>query len=213
MQLRVSQFSQTLPPPLQHLSFIIATTNLQLDFSMSTTIDELNDIFAIPPVNELPPDISAELQSICQLHSISPKELSYKWESYSIKMGSEQTKLDLTTVQAFKKDLQEFVEREARNKSHMRSADRKGTFATPRNTSKGGDTFGMYVRPDRCTMILLTSPRLDSITPIQRSTNGSNKRKAPYETPSVPKFNKADGMSSLSDGRSLQSHVDQKGNQ
>ncbi|KAL8770519.1 MAG: hypothetical protein Q9209_003775 [Squamulea sp. 1 TL-2023] len=164
---------------------------------MSAITDELNDIFAIPPVNELPPDVSGELQSICRLHSISPKELSYKWESYSMKMGSEQTKLDLTTVRLFKRDLQELVEREARSKSHMRSADRRAAFATPRNTSKGGDTFGM----------------LDSITPIQRSTGGSNKRKAPDETPSVPKFNKADGMSSPSDGRSLPSHVDQSGNQ
>ncbi|KAL8779464.1 MAG: hypothetical protein Q9213_006918 [Squamulea squamosa] len=164
---------------------------------MSAITDELNDIFAIPPINELPPDISGELQSICRLHSISPKELSYKWESYSMKMGSEQTKLDLTTVRAFKKDLQEIVEREARSKSHMRSADRRGAFATPRNTSKGGDTFGM----------------LDSITPIQRSTGGSKKRKAPYETPSVPKFSKADGMSSPSDVKSLSSRVGQNSNQ
>ena len=114
--------------------------------SMSATVEELNDIFAIPPVNELSPEILGELQSICRLHSISPKELSYKWESYSIKMGSDQTKLDLATARAFKKDLQEIVEREARSKSHVRSADRRGAYATPRNAAKGGDAFGMYVR-------------------------------------------------------------------
>ncbi|KAL8913293.1 MAG: hypothetical protein Q9171_001857 [Xanthocarpia ochracea] len=162
---------------------------------MSVTVEELNEIFAIPPVNELPPEILGELQSICRLHSISPKELSYKWESYSIKMGSEQTRLDLSTARAFKKDLQEIVEREARSKSHVRSADRRGACATPRNAAKGGDAFGM----------------LDTITPIQRSTGGSNKRKAPFETPSVPKFSKADGMSSPSDGRSLATHTDQSG--
>ena len=47
--------------------------------------------------------------------------------------------------------------------------------------------------------------RLDGIvpnTPVpQRSTNGSAKRKAAFETPSVPKFNKAEGMSSPSDAR------------
>ncbi|KAL8929066.1 MAG: hypothetical protein Q9172_000609 [Xanthocarpia lactea] len=159
---------------------------------MSATVEELNEIFAIPPVNELPPEILGELQSICRLHSISPKELSYKWESYSIKMGSEQTRLDLSTARAFKKDLQEIVEREARSKSHVRSADRRGAYATPRNAAKGGDAFGM----------------LDTITPIQR---GRNKRKVPFGTPSVPKFSKADGMSSPSDGRSLTTHTDQSG--
>lgn len=113
---------------------------------MSAITEELNEIFAIPPINELPPDVSGELQSICRLHSISPKELSYKWESYSMKMGSEQTTLDLPTARAFKKDLQEIVEREARSKSHLRSAERRGAYATPRNNAKGGDAFGMYVR-------------------------------------------------------------------
>ncbi|KAL8846255.1 MAG: hypothetical protein Q9221_008645 [Calogaya cf. arnoldii] len=164
---------------------------------MSAITEELNDFFAIPPIEELPPDVFGELQSICRLHSISPKELSYKWESYSMKMGSEQTKLDLATARAFKKDLQEMVEREARSKSHMRSADRRGAYATPRGAAKGGDAFGM----------------LDSITPIQRSTGGSNKRKAPFETPSVPKFSKSDGMSSPSDGRSLPTRTEQNGNQ
>lgn len=114
--------------------------------SMSAITEELNEIFAIPPINELPPDVSGELQSICRLHSISPKELSYKWESYSMKMGSEQTTLDLPTARAFKKDLQELVEREARSKSHLRSAERRGAYATPRNNAKGGDAFGMYVQ-------------------------------------------------------------------
>ena len=112
---------------------------------MSAITDELSSIFAVPPVSELPPDVSGELQSICRLHSISPQELSYKWESYSMKMGSEQTKLDLATVRAFKKDLQEIVERESRSRSHMRSADRKGAYATPRNAAKVGDAFGMSV--------------------------------------------------------------------
>lgn len=52
---------------------------------------------------------------------------------------------------------------------------------------------------------MLTDNRLDGIvpnTPIpQRSTNGTMKRKAAFDTPAVPKFNKIDGMSSPSDGR------------
>ena len=110
---------------------------------MTTSKAELNDLFAIPPVTELSPDVLGELQSILRLHSISPQELSYKWESYSMKMGSEQTKLDLTTARAFKKDLQEMLERESRGKAHLRSVDKRGAYATPRSTGKGDDVFGM----------------------------------------------------------------------
>ncbi len=110
---------------------------------MTTAKVELNDLFAIPPVTELPPDVLGELQSILRLHSISPQELSYKWESYSMKMGSEQTKLDLSTARAFKKDLQEMLERESRGKAHVRSVDKRGAYATPRSTGKEDDVFGM----------------------------------------------------------------------
>ena len=108
---------------------------------MATAKVELNELFAIPPATELPSDVLGELQSILRLHSISPEELSYKWESYTIKMGSEQTKLDLDTARAFKKDLQEMLERESRGKAHVRSVDKRG--ATPRSTGKGDDVFGM----------------------------------------------------------------------
>ena len=110
---------------------------------MATIKAELNDLFALPPVTELPPDIMGELQSILRLHSISPQELSYKWESYTMKMGSEQTKLNLLTARAFKKDLQEMLERESRGKAHVRSVDKRGAYATPRSAVKGDDVFGM----------------------------------------------------------------------
>lgn len=52
---------------------------------------------------------------------------------------------------------------------------------------------------------LLIKRRLDGIVPNtplpQRSTNGAMKRKAAFDTPAVPKFNKSDGMSSPSDAR------------
>ena len=112
---------------------------------MATTMADLNDLFALPPVTELPPDIMGELQSILRIHSISPQELSYKWESYTMKMGSEQTKLDLPTARAFKRDLQEMLERESRGKAHVRSVDKRGAYATPRSAAKGDDVFGMYV--------------------------------------------------------------------
>ena len=112
---------------------------------MASMKDELNELFAILPVAELPPDVLGELQSICRLHSISPQELRYKWESYSMKMGSDQTQLNLNTARAFKKDLQEMLERESRGKAHHRSADKRATHATPRHAGNTDDVFGMYV--------------------------------------------------------------------
>ena len=54
-------------------------------------------------------------------------------------------------------------------------------------------------------LLMLTENRLDGIvpnTPVpRRSTNGAMKRKAAFDTPAVPKFHKADGMSSPSDAR------------
>lgn len=92
------------------------------------------------------PDIMGELQSMLRLHSISPQELFYKWESYSLKMGAEDTMLDLSTARAFKTDLQEGLERESRTRSHLRTGEkRSGVSATPRNIGTDGDMFGMWV--------------------------------------------------------------------
>ncbi len=110
---------------------------------MESTTRELNELFALPPVEALPPDILGELQSILRLHSISPTELSYKWESYTMKMGSEQTSMDLNMARAFKKDLQEMLERDSRGKHHQRSAEKRTSHATPRSATKSDDVFGM----------------------------------------------------------------------
>ena len=106
---------------------------------------ELNELFARGPEGQLAPEILGELQSILRLHSISAQELSYKWESYTIKMGSEQTVLDLNTARAFKKDLQEILERESRGKAHVRNVDKRGANATPRSAVKSEDVFAMCV--------------------------------------------------------------------
>ena len=110
---------------------------------MANNAEELNGFFSSGD-SKLQSDILGELQSTIRLHSISPQELFYKWESYCIKMGSEETRLDLSTARAFKKDVQEILERESRSKAHMRSADKKGPHATPRNNGSNRDTFGMY---------------------------------------------------------------------
>jgi DNA polymerase alpha subunit B len=106
-----------------------------------STIEELNVLFAVPGT-ELEPDVLTELQSIMRLHSIPPQELFYKWESYSIKMGSDELKLNIDSARALKKDVQDGLEREIRGKVHVRSTDKRGG-ATPRNVSNNGDVFGM----------------------------------------------------------------------
>lgn len=62
-----------------------------------------------------------------------------------MKMGSEQTQLDLPTARAFKNDIQEMLERESRAKAHVRSVEKKAPYATPRTAAKGNHVFDMYV--------------------------------------------------------------------
>lgn len=124
---------------------------------MEDVVHELNELFASSAPDGLPQDVLAELQSILRLHAILPQELFYKWESYSLKMGSDETKLDLDTVRAFKRDVQESLERESRGKSsHMRGAEKKGgVTATPR--AMNTDVFGMYEKiQDSVTSAILT---------------------------------------------------------
>ena len=108
--------------------------------------DAINEVFAPPPAPPLPPDILGELQSILRIHSTTPQELFFKWEAYTIRMGLETNKVDLEAVRAFKKDLQEALERESRTKVG-RSAERK-SHATPKSENVGYDAFGMCVKPD-----------------------------------------------------------------
>lgn len=113
---------------------------MQLDNS-----DELRQLFARSTSGELSDDIVAELESIMRLHDLSAQELFYKWESFCIKMGAEQTQLTLENARALKLDIQEALERESRSKSHLRSADkRNAALATPRHVQNSANVFGMY---------------------------------------------------------------------
>lgn len=108
-----------------------------------TIMADLNSLFA--PSSALSPDIMGEFESMLRLYSISPQELFYKWESYSLKMGSEDTKLNLDTVRMFKKDVQDGLERDTHGR-HGRGSERKSNVtATPRSATTGGDVFGMQV--------------------------------------------------------------------
>ena len=91
----------------------------------------LQDLFA-PPGGQLSSDVISDLQHIARLHSLSPQELFYKWESYVIKMGTENITLDSKTVRDFKKDLQDALERDSRSKGHVMQSAHKKTVATPR---------------------------------------------------------------------------------
>jgi DNA polymerase alpha subunit B len=101
--------------------------------------NEIGELFSVPDT-DLRASIIAELKSILRIHNVSAEDLSFKWESYCLKMGSEDTHLDIKTVQDFKKDLQENLEQESRGKVG-KPAERRAA-ATPR-AGLGGDVFDM----------------------------------------------------------------------
>jgi DNA polymerase alpha subunit B len=102
--------------------------------------EELNKRFTLPStdVRDL---VIAELQSILRLHGITPEDLSFKWESYCMKMGPE-TQMELGTVREFKTHLQEDLERESTRKAH-KHIEKRALGATPRAGAVGADVFSM----------------------------------------------------------------------
>lgn len=137
-------------------------------------VEELNALFAPASATELEPDVLAELQSIMRLHSIPPQELFYKWESYSMKMGADDMKLDIETSRALKQDVQDGLERESRRRAHARTADRRpGT--TPRNTSNNSDVFGIL------DSLMPNTPRAAPGS----ATNGAKRKINQYQSPSI----------------------------
>lgn len=138
---------------------------------MAEVNQALNELFA-PHKSSVPPEVMLELNSILRLHSTSPQELFYKWESYSIKMGGDNVKMDLQTARDFKKDLHEVLERESRSKMHVRS-EKKTHGATPRNSRAQGDMFGMM------DGVVPNTPR----APMNGVNGNSIKRRNNFETP------------------------------
>lgn len=102
---------------------------------------QIRELFASSSPN-ITQDVVHELLSITRLLSLDPQELFYKWESYVLKMGTENTKLEYKTAKDFKKDLQDALERESRAKG-QHAAPRKTMGATPRANAGGGDMFDM----------------------------------------------------------------------
>ena len=152
------------------------------------TSSELRKHFAAPG-QELDPPLENELQSILRLHDLTPQELFYKWESYSIKLGgTERLAPNLQRIRELKQNINDALERETRGKTHVRN-DRRAVGATPRAGSKaaGGDMFGMMEGVVQ--------------TPARPAVNGSSsKRKQHFATPSG-KASKPHAESSPSDAK------------
>lgn len=121
----------------------IPTIFLHNSLKMAENDSELNDLFSSATASGEPleADVLTELHSIMRLHSIPPQELFYKWESYSIKMGQDDMKLDIDTVRALKQSVQDGLEKENRKTKAQTSNKRVG--ATPRNAGNNNDVFGM----------------------------------------------------------------------
>lgn len=133
-----------------HLLMVYKATLQQENSTMAdTTTEELKELFTPVAGAELEQDVLAELQSIMRLHSIDPQELFYKWESYSIKIGSEDMKLNIDTARALKKDVQDGLERENRSKAHVLNSNKR-SGVNPRNMASTGDVFGMYAALKPC---------------------------------------------------------------
>jgi DNA polymerase alpha subunit B len=111
---------------------------------MDDVVDKLNDLFGGSSSTGISKDVITEMQSILRLHSISPQELFYKWESYCLKMGAEETVMNLETVRSLKRDIQEALERDSRGKNHLQSVERRRVItATPRGIANNQDVFGL----------------------------------------------------------------------
>ncbi|KAK5167484.1 DNA-directed DNA polymerase alpha subunit pol12 [Saxophila tyrrhenica] len=152
--------------------------------------DEINELFA-PPGASLPKDVVDELHTIMRLYTLSRQELFFKWESYVIKMGMENTKIECKTVRDFKKDLQDVLERESRSKGLYQAQSSKKAAPTPRNTAGGrGDVFGMLDGMASATPGAKMSKRKanDFATPAAKAVkNGINSSPSDFKTPAVTK--------------------------
>ncbi|KAK8047649.1 DNA polymerase alpha subunit B [Apiospora saccharicola] len=134
-------------------------------------VQELNERFAVGD-QQLEPDMVAELQSIMRMHSLSVQDLFFKWESYCIKMDMDEMRLSVENLRSLKREIQDALERENRDRlAHVVKTERK-TGATPRTNIKNnsGDYLGGM---------------LDGLaTPSSTKLNRSSGPKRKVETPS-----------------------------
>ncbi|KAI0201126.1 DNA polymerase alpha/epsilon subunit B [Astrocystis sublimbata] len=105
-------------------------------------VQELNECFRTGD-KPLDHNVLVELQNIMALHSLTPQDLFFKWESYCIKMDLDDMNLSVDTLAALKQNLLDELERSNRAQQvHIKTEKRAG--ATPRAAANnGGDVFGM----------------------------------------------------------------------
>ena len=111
---------------------------------LSTELTERFERYCTTKDASLPDDVMQELQFMLRLYSISPEELDFKWQAYHMKMGGEETKLDVKTARDFKKNVQDTLERDSRGKAQARN-ETKRSAPTPSAGRGAGDVFDMYV--------------------------------------------------------------------
>lgn len=100
---------------------------------------ELNERFAVGN-QQLEADVVSELLSIMRMHSLTPQDLFFKWESYCIKMDMGGNALSVDSLRALKQDIQDALERHNRSHhAHIKTEKRVG--ATPRPAMKNGGDF------------------------------------------------------------------------
>jgi DNA polymerase alpha subunit B len=90
----------------------------------------------------LRPEVLGELHAMLGIYTVDPEELYYKWEAYSMKMDREDMKLDMKTVKDFRKDIDDDLDRQSRNKAQAHG-NRRRPGATPRTGGRNADAFGM----------------------------------------------------------------------
>jgi DNA polymerase alpha subunit B len=118
------------------------------DTSTSAATDaQLRELFLTASPAPLDAAVLAELRAIMQLHSLDAQELWYKWESYSLKMGGDELRLDGDAARRLREDVQGGLERENRSKAHAHAlagrAARGGGVGTPRGAAARGDVLGL----------------------------------------------------------------------
>ncbi|KAF2112890.1 DNA polymeras-like protein alpha/primase associated subunit [Lophiotrema nucula] len=156
---------------------------------LSTELTERFERYCATKDASLPDDVMQELQFMLRLYSISPEELDFKWQAYHMKMGGEETKLNVKTARDFKKNVQDTLERESRGKAQARN-DTKKSVPTPRAGKGAGDVFDML------DGLVPNTPRASAPNGVNGSTV---KRKSNFDTP-ASKANKSHEMSSPGGG-------------
>lgn len=144
--LNALEFSATSPTSdLQHRYLLAITFHAKPIHAYAPMDDSAKTVALVEYFGDLPPDIVPELLSMLRSYGLNEQDLFYKWEYYCIKMGPDDTKLNLETVRAFKKDTQEQLEKNIRAKTRQQSsAVSRGVQKTPRHKGSG-DTMALSV--------------------------------------------------------------------